>query len=156
MRCPFCGAADTQVLDTRTVEEGYTIRRRRQCGECGRRFTTYERREINKIITVIKKDGSREPFNRNKIVDGLLIATRKRPVSREKIEEIANMVESEILSEGEMEVSSMKIGEIVLKHLKDVDPVAYVRFASVYREFKDVEEFTEELNRLQKSDYSDR
>lgn len=149
MRCPFCGAENTQVVDSRTVENGYSIRRRRECLKCGRRFTTYERREINKIITVIKKNGEREPFNREKIIDGLLIATRKRPVPREKIEEIANTVENEILSEGENEVSSKKIGELVLKYLKDVDPVAYVRFASVYREFKDVDEFTEELKRLQ-------
>lgn len=101
------------------------------------------------MLTVIKKDGSREPYNREKIVEGLLVATRKRPVPREKIEEIVNRVESEILSEGEVEVSSKKIGELVLKYLKDVDAVAYVRFASVYREFKNVEEFTEELKKLQ-------
>lgn len=151
MRCPFCGAEDTQIVDTRPVEKGFTIRRRRYCANCERRFTTYERREISKMLTVIKKDGSRELYSRDKIIDGLLVATRKRPVSREKIEEIANKVENELLSEGEKEVSSKKIGELVLKYLKDVDAVAYVRFASVYREFKDVDEFTEELKRLQSS-----
>lgn len=151
MRCPFCGEQDTQVLDTRTVEEGYAIRRRRQCPKCNTRFTTYERREVGKL-TVIKKDGSREPYSREKIIDGLVIATRKRNVSREKIEEIVNRVENEILSEGEKEVSSRLIGELVLKHLREVDAVAYVRFASVYREFKDVDEFTEELKRLQSAE----
>jgi transcriptional repressor NrdR len=104
------------------------------------------------MLTVIKKDGSREPYSREKIIDGLLIATRKRPVSREKIEEIANRVENEILSEGENEVTSKKIGELVLKYLRQVDAVAYVRFASVYREFKDVEEFTRELQKLQEEE----
>lgn len=149
MRCPYCGAEDTQVLDSRPAEEGFSIRRRRACSRCDRRFTTYERLEISKMLTVIKKDGRREPYNRNKVIEGLLVATRKRPVSREKIEEIANKVEKEILSEGKNEVSSKKIGEVVLKHLKDVDAVAYVRFASVYREFKDIDEFTNELKKLQ-------
>lgn len=152
MRCPFCGAQDTQVIDSRPVEDGFTIYRRRHCTDCGRRFTTYERREISKMITVIKKDSRREPYSREKIIDGLLLAMRKRPVTREKIEEIANKVENEILSEGEKEVTSRKIGELVLKHLRQVDAVAYVRFASVYREFKDIEEFTKELKRLQEEE----
>lgn len=149
MKCPFCGAADTSVLDTRPVEEGYTIRRRRLCPRCSRRFTTYERREINKMITVIKKDGRREPFSREKLIEGLSLAAVRRPVSREKLEEIVNKVESEILAEGESEVHSRTIGELVLKYLKDVDAVSYVRFASVYREFESVDEFMEELQRLQ-------
>lgn len=150
MRCPFCGTEDTNVLDSRPVEENYTIRRRRACPSCEKRFTTYERRETSKLLTVVKKDGSREPFDRQKLLSGLSRAAVKRPVSREKLEEIVNHVESELLASGESEVKAQKIGELSLKRLKDIDLVAYIRFASVYREFKSVEEFTRELKRLQK------
>lgn len=150
MRCPFCGEPDSSVLDSRPVEDGYTIRRRRQCPKCGRRFTTYERREASMLLTVVKKDGSREPFDREKLLRGLARATVKRPVSREKLDQIVNEVESELLARGESEVPYTLIGEIVLEKLKDIDLVAYIRFASVYREFESLDEFMKELQRLKK------
>jgi transcriptional repressor NrdR len=156
MRCPFCGAEDSSVLDSRPVEEGYAIRRRRQCVQCGRRFTTYERRETSTLLSVIKKDGSREPFDREKILSGLLRAIVKRPVTRERLEQLVNDVEMELLSSGESEVPAARIGELVLKRLRDVDQVAYVRFASVYREFETPDEFVKELEKLQPSESSEK
>lgn len=149
MRCPFCGAEDSSVLDSRPVEEGYAIRRRRQCVACARRFTTYERRETSALLSVVKKDGSREPYDREKILSGLLRAIVKRPVTRERLEQLVNDVEMELLSTGDAEVPSSRIGELVLKRLKDIDQVAYVRFASVYREFETPDEFMKELEKLQ-------
>lgn len=147
MKCPFCGEQESKVIDSRPVEDGSVIRRRRECLSCGRRFTTYERVEYPMIL-VIKKDGRRELFDREKIIRGLLKACEKRPVPREKIEEIANRVESEIRAEGRKEVTSKEIGEKVVDALREVDKVAYVRFASVYREFTDLTHFIKELENL--------
>lgn len=144
MRCVFCGA-DTKVVDKRNSEEN--IRRRRECLTCEKRFTTYERPEIN--ITVIKKDGRREPFSREKILSGILKACEKRPISREEIENIVDKIESEIRKAGD-EVGTKKIGGIVMKKLKSLDKVAYIRFASVYHSFDDLSSFEKELKELKK------
>ncbi len=149
MNCPFCGHRETKVVDSRTTEAGDAIRRRRECLACSKRFTTYERVE-EMPLTVIKKDGTREPFDRNKILQGLSRATVKREVSLEVLENLVNEVESELRNEFKYEVPSNEIGEMVLKKLLPIDKVAYIRFASVYREFKDLEEFTKELEKLQK------
>ncbi|MCD6363362.1 MAG: transcriptional repressor NrdR [Synergistetes bacterium] len=147
MRCPFCGNLESRVIDSRPVEEGTAIRRRRECLNCKKRFTTYERIE-SPVMLVIKKDGRREMFDREKIIRGLLKACEKRPVSREKIEEIASKIETELRMEGRKEVSSKEIGERVIEALKEIDKVAYVRFASVYREFTDLSHFIKELESL--------
>lgn len=147
MKCPFCGEQESKVIDSRPVEDGSVIRRRRECLGCGKRFTTYERIESLPIL-VIKKDGRREMFDREKIVRGLLKACEKRPVPREKIEEIASEIESEFRAEGRKEVTSKEIGEKVIEALKEIDKVAYVRFASVYREFTDLTHFIKELETL--------
>lgn len=147
MRCPFCGEPESKVIDSRPVEDGSVIRRRRECLNCGRRFTTYERIESPTIL-VIKKDGRREIFDREKIIRGLLKACEKRPVPREKIEEIADEIEAELRGEGRKEVTSKEIGEKVIEALKELDKVAYVRFASVYREFTDLTHFIKELETL--------
>lgn len=147
MKCPFCNQDNTRVVDSRPVEDTNSIRRRRLCDACGRRFTTYERVETIPL-TVIKKDQNREQYSRKKIQDGVLRACYKRPISIEKIEEMLDSIEGEIFNEEEREISSTKIGEIVMAHLKKLDAVAYVRFASVYREFKDVNTFMEELGKL--------
>lgn len=149
MNCPFCGHRETKVVDSRTTEAGDAIRRRRECLACNKRFTTYERVE-EMPLTVIKKDGTREPFDRNKILQGLSRATVKREVPLEALENLVNEVESELRNEFKYEVPSNEIGEMVLKKLLSLDKVAYIRFASVYREFKDLEEFTKELEKLQK------
>jgi transcriptional repressor NrdR len=149
VNCPFCGHRETKVVDSRTTEAGDAIRRRRECLACSKRFTTYERVE-EMPLTVIKKDGTREPFDRNKILQGLSRATVKREVSLEVLENLVNEVESELRNEFKYEVPSNEIGEMVLKKLLPIDKVAYIRFASVYREFKDLEEFTKELEKLQK------
>ncbi len=147
MRCPYCGHAEDRVVDSREAQEGQATRRRRECGGCGRRYTTYER--IEEILpSVAKKDGRREPFDRKKIVDGLRVACRKRPVSAEQIEEIATSVERRLQELGEKEIPSTVIGEAVMERLRAVDAVAYVRFASVYRAFRDVGEFMSELQGL--------
>ncbi len=148
MNCPFCGHRETKVVDSRTTEAGDAIRRRRECLSCSKRFTTYERVE-EMPLTVIKKDGTREPFERNKILQGLSRATVKREVPLEVLENLVNEVESELRNEFKYEVPSNEIGEMVLKKLLPIDKVAYIRFASVYREFKDLEEFTKELEKLQ-------
>lgn len=147
MRCPYCGKDGTRVIDSRPVEENNSIRRRRICDECGRRFTTYE--TIEKIpIAVIKKDNNREPYDRSKIEGGIMRACHKRPVSVGQIKKMVDEIEAEIFDRGEREIPSSEIGEMVMKRMNDLDPVAYVRFASVYREFKDVETFMEELKKV--------
>lgn len=147
MKCPYCGKDGTRVIDSRPVEENNSIRRRRICDECGRRFTTYE--TIEKIpVVVIKKDRGREPYDRSKIEGGIMRACHKRPVSMDQIRKMVDEIEAEIFDRGEREISSSEIGEMVMKRMNDLDPVAYVRFASVYREFKDVETFMEELKKV--------
>ena len=149
MRCPFCGSLEDKVVDSRLVKDGKVIRRRRECLDCGKRFTTYEYIEQSPIL-VIKRDGKREEFQRDKLVNGLREACHKRPVPAEDIEEIADKIESEILASGVKEISSIEIGKIVMKYLRTLDEVAYVRFASVYRKFKDVEEFEDILTELER------
>ena len=147
MKCPYCGYLDTRVIDSRPADDRNSIRRRRSCDECGKRFTTYEKVETIPLI-VIKKDNNREEYDRAKIEAGVLRACYKRPVSAENIQELVNAVETEIFSREEKEISSSLIGEMVMEKLKDLDAVAYVRFASVYREFKDVNTFMSELKKL--------
>lgn len=148
MKCPACGFADSKVIDSRPVEEGNSIRRRRECLSCQKRFTTFEVIETVQVI-VVKKNGSKELFDRNKLLAGLLKACQKRPVSAE---EIVGEIENEIQNSLTQEITTTEIGELVMKHLKQKDEVAYVRFASVYREFKDIETFMTELKQLQKKD----
>ena len=145
MRCPSCGFADSKVIDSRHVEEGNSIRRRRECLSCQKRFTTFEIIETVQVI-VVKKNGSKELFDRNKLLAGLLKACQKRPVSAE---EIVGEIENEIQNSLTQEITTTEIGELVMKHLKKKDEVAYVRFASVYREFKDIDTFMAELQQLQ-------
>lgn len=147
MKCPFCNQDNTRVIDSRPVEDINSIRRRRFCDSCGRRFTTYEKVETIPL-TVIKKNQNREQYSRGKILDGILRACYKRPIPVEKIEEMMDSIEADIFNTEEKEISSNKIGEIVMEHLKDLDAVAYVRFASVYREFKDVSTFMDELKKF--------
>ena len=147
MKCPYCGYLDTRVIDSRPADDRNSIRRRRSCDECGKRFTTYEKVETIPLI-VIKKDNNREEYDRAKIEAGVLRACYKRPVSAESIQELVNAVETEIFSREEKEISSSIIGEMVMEKLKELDAVAYVRFASVYREFKDVNTFMSELKKL--------
>ena len=147
MRCPFCNKENTRVVDSRPVDDTNSIRRRRLCDSCGRRFTTYEKVETIPL-TVIKKDQTREQYNRQKIQGGVLRACYKRPISIEKIEEMMDSIEGEIFHEEEKEIPSSRIGDIVMEHLRNLDAVAYVRFASVYREFKDVDTFMDELKKL--------
>jgi len=144
MKCPYCGEDDDRVTDSRIAENGYAIRRRRQCNKCGKRFTTYERIERRRL-KVVKKDGSRVPYDRNKIKTGLEKACWKRPISDEQIEAIVTAIEDDIEKNFESEVESRYIGELAMKHLRDLDQVAYVRFASVYRQFEDVHDFVEEV-----------
>ncbi|MBR2925484.1 MAG: transcriptional repressor NrdR [Clostridia bacterium] len=147
MRCQYCGYLDSKVIDSRPTEEGSSIRRRRECLHCGRRFTTYEKIETSPVM-VVKKDMRREPFNGAKIKQGLLHACQKRPVSVAQIDTIVEKVEKLVHSSGDDEFSSRRIGEAVMEELKMLDEVAYVRFASVYRQFTDVSSFMEELNKL--------
>ncbi|MCR5395970.1 MAG: transcriptional regulator NrdR [Lachnospiraceae bacterium] len=147
MRCPFCGSDNTRVIDSRPADDNNSIRRRRMCDDCGKRFTTYEKVETIPLI-VIKKDNVREQYDRAKIEGGILRACHKRPVSVDTITKLIDEVETEIFSSEEKEIRSDRIGEIVMEKLKDIDAVAYVRFASVYREFKDVETFLDELNKM--------
>ena len=152
MKCPFCGFEESKVIDSRPTDEGQRIRRRRECLECGKRFTTYEVIESLPII-VIKKDKSRETFNRNKLMTGLLRACEKRPVSIDTLDNIIDEIEVIIQNSLDREVSSEKIGELVMEKLKKVDEVAYVRFASVYRQFKDVDAFMSELETMVKTEH---
>ena len=147
MRCPFCKHADTKVTDSRATDDGRAIRRRRECQHCGRRFTTYEMVEEAPLI-VIKRDGSRELFDRSKILNGLLRACNKRMVTRQQLDDIVNRVERNIRNALMQEVTSEKIGEMVLDELKSIDEVAYIRFASVYRKFADLDSFMAELQHL--------
>jgi len=149
MRCPWCGHVEDRVVDSREAQDGNATRRRRECAGCGRRFTTYER--VEEILPhVVKKDGRREPFDRKKIVEGVSRACQKRPVSAEQVEELVTAVERELQELGEREIRTPYIGEAVMKRLRALDEVAYVRFASVYRAFRDVAEFMSELEHLVK------
>jgi transcriptional repressor NrdR len=147
MRCPFCGNDDTKVIDSRPTEEGQAIRRRRECEACSKRFTTYEKVEEITLM-VVKKDGSREAFDRNKMMNGIIKACEKRPVPIADIEKIVFEIERALNNMMEKEMDSSLIGEYVMEHLKDLDDVAYVRFASVYRSFTDVESFLDEVYRV--------
>ncbi|MDR1068772.1 MAG: transcriptional regulator NrdR [Clostridiales Family XIII bacterium] len=151
MKCPFCGNPDTKVIDSRPTEEGQAIRRRRECESCTKRFTTYE--TIEEIpIMVVKKDGSREAFDRNKLMSGIIKACEKRPVPIADIEKIVAEIESGLNNLMKKEMDSAIIGEFVMEHLKNLDDVAYVRFASVYRQFTDAESFRREVERLLEND----
>ena len=147
MKCPFCGMDNTRVIDSRPADDNASIRRRRQCDECGKRFTTYEKVEIIPL-TVIKKDRTREPYDRSKIMAGVLRACHKRPIPVEKIEETVNKIENDIFNLEYKEIESKVIGEIVMERLKSLEQVAYVRFASVYREFMDVNNFMKEMKKM--------
>ncbi len=151
MKCPFCGFEESKVIDSRPTDEGQRIRRRRECLKCGKRFTTYEIIESLPII-VIKKDTSRETFNRDKLMTGLLRACEKRPVSIDTLDSMIDDIETNLQNSLDREVSSEKIGELVMEKLKKIDEVAYVRFASVYRQFKDINTFMKELNKLLQND----
>jgi transcriptional repressor NrdR len=140
MKCPFCNHADTQVMETRMSEEGESVRRRRLCGHCEKRFTSYERPDVS-YPTVVKKDGRRIEYDRSKLQGSLNLALRKRPVSTEQVDSAIERIEDKLLTLGQREVSSTRIGEMVMRELKKLDKVAYVRFASVYRSFEDVDEF---------------
>ena len=147
MKCPVCGASDTKVIDSRPTEEGKAIRRRRECPKCGKRFTTYEKVE-EMLFMVVKRDGRRESFDRNKILNGIIRACEKRPVTLAQMEAIVDDVERGLNNMMEKEVSTQFIGEVVMDKLKELDEVAYVRFASVYRQFKDVSTFIAEIEKL--------
>ena len=149
MKCPHCGYTESKVLDSRPAEEGACIRRRRECLQCQTRFTTYERREEAPLV-VVKKDGSRQAFDRAKVLAGVLRACEKRPVPLSEMERLAEEIEARLRSSMENEVSSIEIGEMVMEGLKAIDEVAYVRFASVYREFKDINTFMDELKTMLK------
>lgn len=142
MRCPYCKADDDKVIDSRSTSDGASIRRRRECLACSRRFTTYERTEEQPLV-VIKKDGSRQPFDRRKILEGIQKACQKRPIETQRIEDVVNRIELELYERFEREVPSKEIGELIMKELRDLDSVAYVRFASVYRDFKEARDFVE-------------
>ncbi len=147
MKCPYCEKIDTKVIDSRPTEEGHAIRRRRECDNCKRRFTTYEKVEEIPMM-VIKKDGNREVFDRNKVLNGIIKACEKRPVSMKDIDNIVDEIEKGLSNMMEKEIESRVIGEIIMDHLKRLDEVAYVRFASVYRQFKDINTFISELEKL--------
>ncbi len=147
MKCPFCDSADTKVIDSRPTEEGHAIRRRRGCDKCGKRFTTYEKVEEN-LLMVAKKDDRREVFDRNKVLNGIVKACEKRPVSMAQMEAMVDEIERTLTNQMEKEVTSDYIGELVMEELKKVDEVAYVRFASVYRQFTDVNTFIREIEKL--------
>jgi transcriptional repressor NrdR len=147
MKCPYCGYSESKVVDSRPTEEETAIRRRRECEKCAKRFTTYEKIEEVPLV-IVKKDGSREVYQRSKLINGFLKACEKRPVSLRQIEEVVDEIEKELYNSMDKEIDSKKIGELVMKRLKQLDDVAYVRFASVYRQFKDLNTFVEELNKL--------
>ncbi len=147
MKCPFCGQIDSKVVDSRPAEEYASIRRRRECNSCGRRFTTYE--IVEKIpLVVVKKDGSRQSFDKEKVLRGMIRACEKRPVTMDTMMKVADDIEMEVQNSMERETSTAAIGEMVMERLRDIDQVAYVRFASVYRQFKDISTFMAELNKL--------
>ena len=147
MKCPYCSSDNTRVIDSRPADDNYSIRRRRLCDDCGKRFTTYEKLETIPLI-VIKKDNNREQYERAKVEAGILRACHKRPVSADRISQLVDTVEVDIFNREEKEISSSEIGELVMNRLQELDPVAYVRFASVYREFKDVNTFMDELKKI--------
>ena len=150
MKCPFCGNSDTKVIDTRTMEDQSAIRRRRYCEKCQQRFTTYER--IDSLpLSVIKSNNTRELFDREKLIKGIMMSCNKRPVSIEQIEQLAADIENNVLNSMRREIHSKELGEMVMEKLKDLDEVAYVRFASVYKQFKDIDSFMNELGMLLKS-----
>ncbi|HLD36034.1 MAG TPA: transcriptional regulator NrdR [Planctomycetota bacterium] len=149
MRCPYCKKDEDQVINSRACDDGFGIRRRRKCLACKRRYTTYEKRE-EISLRVIKKDGSRQPFTPDKIVSGLIKACEKRPVPMEKIKEVLSRIERAIYDKFDREVPSQEVGELIMKELKALDQVAYVRFASVYREFKDARQFMKEIKNIHK------
>jgi transcriptional repressor NrdR len=142
MRCPFCGHDDSQVKDSRPSEDGTSIRRRRQCEGCGGRFTTFERVQLRDIV-VVKSNGGREPFERAKLERSILVACRKRPIAAERIERLASGIQRQLETSGESEIAAARIGELVMEGLKGLDPVAYIRFASVYRDFTEARDFEE-------------
>lgn len=147
MKCPFCGNTDTKVIDTRTMDDQSAIRRRRYCDSCGKRFTTYER--IDSLpLSVIKSNNTRELFDRDKLVKGIMMSCNKRPVSIKQIEQLALEIENSVLNSMRREIPSKELGEMVMERLKDIDEVAYVRFASVYKQFKDIDSFMNELGML--------
>lgn len=150
MQCPFCFNITSKVVDKRSTSDNDAIRRRRECLKCGKRYTTYERPELTTLY-VIKKNGNRETFNRQKLMSGIMIACEKRPIGTEDIEEMVNKIETELRKKNINEVKSSVIGEKIMKHLKRKDKVAYIRFASVYRDFTDLETFKEELSKLTES-----
>jgi len=151
MHCPFCGAVDTKVIDSRLVSDGNHVRRRRECITCEDRFTTYETAELV-MPRIIKTDGSREPFNDDKLLAGLQKALEKRPVGIERVEASVNRIKAKLRAGGEREIASRQVGEAVMQELRELDEVAFVRFASVYRSFRDLEEFRQEIERLSKGD----
>lgn len=148
MRCPFCQLDDDRVIDSRATDDGTAIRRRRVCNACAKRFTTYERVEGEESLRVVKKDGRTQPFDRRKMLQGMQVACEKRPVTTEALEAAVNRIHHQLLSEGDREVPSSRIGELVMHELHSLDQVAYVRFASVYRQFKDLDEFMHELRHV--------
>lgn len=147
MRCPFCSCLEDKVVDSRPTDEGLTIRRRRECVKCGARFTTYEKIETVPLM-VVKKDGTRQAFDRNKILNGIVKACEKRPVSVQDIERLVDSIELQLYNSMKKEINSEEIGEIIMSVLKEIDEVAYVRFASVYRQFKDIDTFMAELTKI--------
>jgi transcriptional repressor NrdR len=149
MKCPYCGADDDRVLDSRPAHDGAAVRRRRECAKCASRFTTYEYVERTPL-QIVKRNGSREPYDRGKLLAGVMLACRKRPVSRETMERLVDAIEAHLGEEYRLEVPSQELGEMVLEKLSSLDPVAYVRFASVYRQFDSPEQFTAELQNLRK------
>jgi transcriptional repressor NrdR len=149
MKCPFCGEIDSSVLESRLVEEGAAVRRRRECTKCGKRFTTFEKVK-GSVLWVIKKDGRREPFDREKVKRGILRAIQKRPVSLDLVEEVIDEVEREMLGLESQEISSRRVGEAVVKRLKKIDKVAWLRFASVYFEFEDLSDFEKLVEKIKK------
>jgi transcriptional repressor NrdR len=154
MHCPFCSAVDTKVIDSRLVAEGNNVRRRRECITCAERFTTYEAAELV-MPRIIKAGGIREPFNEDKMTAGLMKAQEKRPVSIERVEEAVTKIKASLRSTGEREIDSRTVGELVMSQLRDLDEVAFVRFASVYRSFKDLDEFRQEIDRLSNEEKSE-
>ena len=149
MRCPYCGCLEDKVVDSRPTDEGLTIRRRRECVKCLARFTTYEKIETVPLM-VVKKDGTRQGYDRNKVLGGIVKACEKRPVSIQQIDKLVDGIELQLYNSMKKEVSTEEIGEIIMTELKDLDQVAYVRFASVYRQFKDIDTFMEELTKIMK------
>ena len=149
MKCPFCGYLESKVIDSRSTEESNAIRRRRECSKCNKRYTTYEKVEDIPLL-VVKKNSTREYFDKNKIINGILISAQKRPVSRSQIEKISEDIEKQLSNSMVTEVRSQEIGEMIMDRLKDIDEVSYVRFASVYRQFKDINTFMEEIESLMK------